>query len=332
MSAATSADTGQGGAPAVYLVTGAMGCIGAWILHHLVAQGQRVISFDLSDQRHRLDLLMDREQQEAVTFVQGDLTDTQQVAAALENFGVTHVIHLAALQVPFCRANPVLGAQVNVVGTANIFEAVRQAGLKHVVYASSVAVYGPPEPAQRDAVLSDAPYNPATLYGVYKVANEGAARVYWQENGITSTALRPYTVYGVGRDQGFTSDPTKAMLAAAAGKPFHIQFNGPCQYHYASDVALQFIAAAENPLTGAFAFNMGGAPVTSSKIAEIINSFCPDAHITWADTRLPFPAGFDDLELCQAFPQVYQTPLEEGVRQTIEQFRSLLEAGRIQME
>src|SRR5690606_31031575 len=113
-----------------------------------------------------------------------------------------HVIHLAALQVPFCRADPVKGAQVNVVGTANVFEAARQHGVPQVAYASSIAIFGAPEDYPPGLLPNDAPPRPRTLYGVYKQANEGMARIYWQEHGLGSIGLRPYTVFGLGRDQG----------------------------------------------------------------------------------------------------------------------------------
>jgi nucleoside-diphosphate-sugar epimerase len=313
-----------------YLVTGGMGCIGAWVLHFLVQKGLRVVNFDLSTDRHRLDLLLSRAEQESITFVRGDLTDPQQVQEVFAVHSIRRVIHLAALQVPFCKANPVIGAQVNVVGTINVFEAARQNGVKHLAYASSVAVYGPPSPDQAGQVVQDAPLNPSTLYGVYKIANESSARVYWQDHGISSTALRPYTVYGIGRDQGFTSGPTMAMLAVAAGKPYHIPFNGPCQYHYAADVARQFIEAADQAGHGASVYNLGGLPVPTTRLIEIIRSTCPEAQVTCSDAALPFPAGFDDTLLRESFNTVYATPLEDGVSQTIDQFRTLIAAGLIQ--
>jgi nucleoside-diphosphate-sugar epimerase len=313
-----------------FLVTGAMGCIGAWVLYHLVKSGQRAVSFDISEQRHRLDLLLTPAEQQAITFVKGDLADAAQVLEAFQAHGITHVIHLAALQVPFCRADPVLGAQVNVVGTVNIFEAARQQGIKHVGYASSIAVYGPPSQYPPGLIAHDAPFDPRTLYGVYKQSNEGTARVYWSDHGISSTALRPYTVYGLGRDQGLTSEPTAAMLAAAAGKPFAISFGGRMQFHLASDVALQFIEAAVNPLDGAYGFNMGTEPVTVAEVVEIIRAARPDAQIDSAETKLPFPEGFDDSQLRQHFDHIYETPLEEGIRQTIAAFEARLADGRIQ--
>jgi UDP-glucuronate 4-epimerase len=303
-----------------YLVTGAMGCIGAWTLYHLVQQDKRVVSVDLSDDRHRLNALMSDEQQAAISFVQGDITDFEWLKTVFSEHGITHVIHLAALQVPFCRANPVLGSQVNVVGTVNIFEAAHQHKLSHITYASSIAVYGPPDDYPPGLIAHDAPVKPRTLYGVYKVANEGTANVYWQDHQVSSIVLRPYTVYGVGRDQGMTSEPTKAMLAAARGEDCHISFGGKMQFHYASDVALQFIEAAEQSVQGAVKLNLGTAPISVGKIAEIIMQLRPNVSITYDDRPLPFPEGCDPSEFHRVFDRVYETSLEDGIRKTIELF------------
>jgi nucleoside-diphosphate-sugar epimerase len=310
-----------------YLVTGAMGCLGAWTLYHLHQQGKSAVSFDLSTDRARLNLLMSAKAQEAITFIQGDLTDTHQVMQVIEQERITHMIHLAALQVPFCRANPVLGAQVNVVGTVNIFEAARAAGIKHLSYASSIAVYGTASDYPDGLIAHDAPYAPRTLYGVYKVADEGMAKVYWLDHGISSTALRPYTIYGLGRDQGLTSEPTKALLAAAAGKPFHISFGGLMQFQWASDAARQFIAAAEQASAGAAVFNLGGAPTTVEAFVQIIQTQLPSAQITVGDARLPFPEAFDDTALRQHATTIYETPLASGIAQTITQFERCLHDG-----
>jgi nucleoside-diphosphate-sugar epimerase len=312
------------------LVTGALGCIGAWTLHHIARQNRRAVAFDWSERRDRLNLLLTPREQEEITFVRADLTDFPQVLDALRAHGVTHVIHLAALQVPFCKADPVQGARVNVLGTVNVFEAARHVGLRHVAYASSIAVYGPPEEHPRGLVAHDAPLSPRTLYGVYKQANEATARVYWQDHQIASTALRPYAVYGVGRDQGLTSEPTKAMLAAAAGRPYRIGFGGTLQLQLASDVALQFIEAALQPLGGARVFNLGTAPVAVAEVARLIRRLRPGANVTAAEAPLPFPEGFDDGELRRHFPRVFATPLEKGVRATIEHFERCLADGRLE--
>src|SRR6478736_4186570 len=131
-----------------FLVTGALGCIGAWTVRALARQGATVTAFDLGTNHRRLELIMTPDELERVSFVVGDITDLDAVDAVLTEHDITNDVHLAALQVPFCRADPPLGARVNVVGTVNVFEAVRRRGdgMAPIVYASSIGMY-----AQDDA-------------------------------------------------------------------------------------------------------------------------------------------------------------------------------------
>jgi nucleoside-diphosphate-sugar epimerase len=311
-----------------YLVTGAMGCIGAWTLYHLVKTGQEAISFDLSENRSRLNLLISPEEQEKITFVTGDLRDYAQVEAIMRENNVSHIIHLAALQVPFCRENPVMGAQVNVVGMVNILQAAKILNVPQIAYASSIAVYGSAADYHLNLLPHDAPTMPRTLYGVYKVADENMARVYSQDFGLNSVGLRPYVVYGLGRDQGLTSDPTKAILAAAKGESYHINFGGVMQFQLASDVALQFIEAANKPFKGAAVYNLGGRPTTVEGFIAALHQVKPNIQVTNTETILPFPQAFDDSALREAFT-IYETPLAEGIERTLSQFELAIAEGRL---
>lgn len=267
-----------------------------------------VVAFDVDDDRRRLRLIGAPEEIDRVEFEQGDITDLPALVRVFAEHQVTNVIHLAALQVPFCRADPVRGAHVNVVGTVNVLEAARAHGLRTpVAYASSAAVYD-----ERGELA------PATLYGVYKLANEATARVYWADHGLASVGLRPYCVYGPGRDQGLTSTPTQAMLAAARGDPFRISFGGRTQLHYAPDVARAFVAAARTAPEGALVYNLGGAVVHMREVVAAIEGAAPEAAglVALDDERLPFPERLP--------PPIFEadlTPLEQGVRETIELFR-----------
>lgn len=309
--------TSTGGA---YLVTGSLGCIGAWTLRHLVSEGATAVSFDVSENRRRLDLLLSREEQSRIAFVQGEIGDVDALLATIDRFGVDKIVHLAALQIPFCKADPVTGARVNVVGTVSVFEAARQAGLSHLAYASSLAVHGHVE----DGVSGE----PGTLYGVFKRANEGTARVYWQDWGVGSLGLRPYTVYGVGRDQGLTSEPTKAMIAAASGEPFEISFGGRMQFHFASDVARQFIEAADAQHSGAEAFDLGTEPVAVEEVVRLIREARPGSRVSHVEKRLPFPEGFGGPERERYLPKSTVTPLEQGIRETLDHVEALLADGK----
>jgi nucleoside-diphosphate-sugar epimerase len=316
-----------------FLVTGALGCIGGWAVRNLVQAGTPVVVFDLSSEPRRLRLLLTSDELARVTFVQGDILALDALGRALDEHGITHVLHLAALQVPFCKANPPLGAQVNVVGTVNVFEAVKaRRHINKVVYASSAAVYDTAEAYPAHTPLPhDAALRPNTLYGVYKQANEGTARIYWQDDGVSSLGLRPYVVYGVGRDQGLTSTPTKAMLAAAAGRPYRITYGGRCDFELADDMARMFIAAARAPFQGADIFNAPGTPANMDEVVAAIEAAAPGARgtITFEPKALPFPEELDGAPLDGVIGPQRRTPLTAGVAQTVAHFRQLLAEGRL---
>ena len=312
-----------------YFVTGAMGCIGAWVVHTLIQDETPVTVFDLSDNRHRLELVMPADALDKVDFRQGDITETDAVKAALIDSGAQHIIHLAALQVPFCKADPPLGAAVNVVGTVNMFEAAKAAGINHLVFASTAGVYGPKNRYEEQLMGHDSRLDPVNHYGVFKQANEGTARIYWQDDGIGSVGLRPYTVYGPGRDQGITSTPTQAMLAAVRGEPYHISFGGSTGFHYVGDVAALFIQASRIAFKGSEVFNIGGAVAHMSEAVDAIKAVIPEAVVTHEDAPLPFPDGQTDEELRALLGDIPDTALTDGVRETIVHFQNAIKSGRL---
>jgi nucleoside-diphosphate-sugar epimerase len=316
-----------------FLVTGALGCIGAWTIRALVREGAPVVAFDLGQNRRRLEQIMSPDELVQVSFVASDITDLAAVEAALDDHQVTNVIHLAALQVPFCRADPPLGALVNVVGTVNVFEAVKRRldRMAPLVYTSSMGAYSAADVDPVSGRLNeDAEAHPATHYGVYKVANEGTARIYAVDDGLASIGVRPMTVYGAGRDQGMTSSPTVAIAAAVLGLPFTITFGGRTLYQYAEDVAGTLILASRSSLTGAHVFNLGGHGVDMPAWIETIESVVPEAAglITHASAALPFPEEIDHTSLA-VLGDVPVTRVREGIEATVEIFRRLAAAGRL---
>ncbi len=319
-----------------FLVTGAMGCLGAWTIHELFKQGNHIVGLDLSTDPSRLKLLLSDQEIAELTLVRGDITDFATVERTVLEQGITHIIHLAALQVPFCQADPVRGAQVNVVGTVNVFEAAarHRKQVQSIVYASSVAVLGPASLYPPVPVDESAPLAPSTHYGVFKQANEGTARIYFQDNGVSSIGLRPYVIYGLGRDRGLTSSPTKAMLAAALGRSYEISYGGRCNFQWAEDAARTFIACATTLVQGARLFQLGGSKVSVQDIVTAIETVWPASRgrISCKTTRLPFPDELDDRALQAFLPQVPETLLEDGVRATVEAFRELIANGRIDVD
>ena len=304
-----------------FLVTGAYGCIGAWVLRQLTSEGVEVVAADAGTEDHRVAALLEPDELSRIRFVRADISQSDEVAALLAH-EPTHVVHLAALQVPACRADPVRGAQVNVVGTVALFAAAAAAGLRTpLVYASSAAAFAAADGG--GAVAVDPLGHPETHYGVYKLANEETARVFAADSGVSSIGLRPYVVYGPGRDQGLTSSPTLAMQAAVRGEPFTIPYSGRSQLQYGADVAAAFVAAARARFTGATVVNVPGVSVSVEEIVAAVERALPEAAglIDVTGLPLPFPPELDTSAFASVVGELPLTTLDDGVAATIEHFR-----------
>ena len=310
-----------------YFITGAQGCIGSWIVKALVERGDAPVVFDRSDDARRLSAIIHEDDLARVQFATGDITDKQVVLQALEKANAQHVIHLAGLQVPTCKVDPVAGALVNVIGTLNLFEAAKTLGTKSIVYASSAAVYGVNDD---DSPLDETTTaEPSTHYGVFKRTNEGNAKIYFLDHGISSVGLRPLTVYGVNRDSGLTSDPTKAMKAAVLGRPFHIRFGGSTDFQYVRDTAATFIACADQQPQGASVFNLHGDAVAVSQVVEIINSKAKAELATFGGPGIPVAPSMNDAAIRRVIHDLPVTALESGIAETMLMFALLRDQGRL---
>lgn len=316
-----------------FLVTGALGCIGAWTVRDLAREGTPVVAFDQAGDPRRVRQICSDEEFGRITFARGDIADLGSVEQAFDEHEITNVIHLAALQVPFCRADPPLGARVNVLGAANVFEAARRRmdRIRQVVYTGSIAMFDAADAdPETNRLETDAIPHPGNHYGVYKQANEGTARVYWLENGLSSIGLRPMSVYGPGRDQGLTSTPTKAILAAVLGRPATIGFSGRTLFQYTDDLARTLLIASRSPLRGAYAFNLGGNLVDIRAFVAEIEAVVPGAagRIVVEGAGLPFPEEIS-AEALDALGPVPVTPIRAGIEATVGFFRGLAEAGTL---
>ncbi len=315
------------------LLTGGYGCIGSWIVRFLLERGDRAFIYDLKEDTRRMKQILSAEQLRNVPFIQGDVTDLAGLKAAMKQYEITHVVHLAGLQVPVCRANPILGAQVNVVGTLCVFEAMREAQgqVQRLVYASSAAVFGPPEAYPAGRLNDDVPLKPTTQYGYFKCCNEGNARIYFQDHALSSIGLRPWTVYGVGRDFGMTSEPTKAIKSLALGRPYHITYGGWQDLQYVEDVANVFIRCLEAPYNGAKSYNLRGDVVDLPAFHRALCEVDPAAAklITHGERQIAIAYDLDDSALQRDVGLPPKTPLVEGIRRTLTQFKQLQAEGRL---
>jgi nucleoside-diphosphate-sugar epimerase len=302
------------------LVTGAGGCIGSWVLALLARAGVPASAFDLSEDKRRPRLLMAEKDLAKIAWRTGDISDGNAVMRVLEEVRPCAIIHLAALQVPFCKADPIAGAKVNVVGTVNVFEAARRLGIERLAYASSIAAYG---------AMDEGHGAMHTLYGAYKRCDEQIALVYSEDWGVHSVGIRPGVVYGVGRDQGLTSKTTFAILAAAAGKPYEVPFSGGVSWLYAGEVASAFIRAVSRERSGSPVFDMNGVYAPVEEGLKILRQIAPSATVSSSGQPLAFPMHLPDEPLRAYLGDYGGATLAEGIRETYDAFRSLIARGML---
>jgi nucleoside-diphosphate-sugar epimerase len=233
-----------------------------------------------------------------------------------EAHNIEAIIHLAALQVPFCKADPVGSTHINVMGSIHILELARQRGITRLSYASSVAA-----PAMGDNDWL------ATLYGAHKICGEQMAAVYWQDWSVPSIGIRPAIIYGPGRDQGMSAAPTIALMAAEVGEAYTIPFTGDVGFVYVEDAAERFIAAASRSFEGAHVFDLNGTPGAVTEMLAFLSDHYPDAAIEAYGDPMPFPAEANSGGLEQLIGLPECRPLSAGIAATVAGFQAAKARG-----
>ena len=267
-------------ASSLILVTGGAGFIGSHTVDRLVADGHRVVVVDDLRTGKRANLA----QHGALSFAAGSpvelvVADVSHglfapLAAVTAAHGpIARAIHLAAqVSVVHSLANPLVDVAVNYVGTVQVLEYARAAGVKKIAFASSAAVYGdtPVVP-----VVEDAPCRPLSPYGVDKLASELMLGAYAATHGVAATPLRFFNVYGPRQDPSSPYSGVISIFAdrARAGRPLTIFGDGEQtrDFVYVGDVARAVVAAAMADGGDGTAMNIGtGRETTVRQLAELI--------------------------------------------------------------
>lgn len=171
------------------VVTGSAGFIGSHLAERLVRDDHEVVGFD--NFANGFQENVDRVQGE-YKFIEGDLRNVSDVAKAVS--GADIVFHEGALgSVPRSIADPSTSMDVNTMGTLNVLNAARDAGVKRVIYASSSSVYGDTEESPKHEGLKPKPLSP---YAVSKLSAEQLCGVFTNIYGLETVALRYFNVFG----------------------------------------------------------------------------------------------------------------------------------------
>ncbi len=301
------------------LVTGGSGFIGTWVLHELLNRDARIVVIDSQKMPERWERVLGHRSREIV-WSDASLLRCDELQKVIEQYQITHLIHLAALLTPACQQDPWLGCQVNVMGSTTVFEAARRSGqIRSVSYASSFAVYGP----ETGAEASDA-NRPPSFYGAFKQAVDLIAEQYWRHFGIASVAIRPHVVYGPERETGLTAGPSLACRAAARGETYSIGYTGSVGYDYVEDVARAFVKAALECPPGATVVDLPGERATTKQFLRAIEAIAPESVGTIGICGPAIPANIPPHPkyITELFSDWQTTSLLDGVRQTIEYYRN----------
>jgi len=287
------------------IIFGGSGFLGSWVVAKLIKSGYKVIIFDLNIDKSLLTKFLGKEISK-IKFISGDITDYEQVLSSMNN--IKYVINLAGLMTPDCSKNPVLGAQVNIIGSINVFEAVKKKGISFLIYASSAGIFG-----QDDKYYP----MPETHYGAYKLAVEGVARAYFNENKISSLGIRPFVIYGPGREIGGTAGVTLACKAAKQGYPYNINFSGSAGFVYIADVANLVQMSMEKSPLGANVININGITASVETFAVIIKKNIPLANLTIKGEGLAVVDEILGKHPSDFFEKFQYTSLNDGIKSTI---------------
>ena len=287
------------------IIFGGCGFLGSWIVKSFLLKGYNVSIFDLKIQKELLSYDIGKDINK-IKFIQGDITNYDQVQKATSK--MDHVINLAGLMTPDCSSNPILGAKVNVLGSINVFEALKKNNIKFLVYASSAGVFG-----QKDK------YNPfpETHYGAYKLAVEGVARAYFNEANISSVGIRPYVIYGPGREIGGTAGVTLACKAAKQGHNYTINFSGKAGFVYVEDVTNLVERLIDRAPIGALTMNINGITTSVENFVSIIKKIIPDAKVKFNGKPLNVVEEILGGGPSKIFYDFKYTSLDHGINKTI---------------
>jgi nucleoside-diphosphate-sugar epimerase len=267
------------------MVTGGSGLIGARIVGILAGRGHEVVSFDMAPRRASASSDEGR-----VRPFRGDITQMAHLLEAVNAHGVDRIIHMAALLPPDTEDRPHQGMLVNIQGTNNVFEVARWTGVRRVVYASSIAVYGDQAPFGDRPVTEDDTPMPINVYGMTKAANDFAAATYQQRFGLDLRGVRICTVFGHGRVTGMTG-LIGGLLASlpAVGEPVDLPFHPDeaSTMIHAQDAAEIFVRIALADELRHPVYISGGHLATVGEMADIVREIIPGARITTGERSVP---------------------------------------------
>jgi len=325
-------------------ITGGTGCIGSVTIYKLLQSSDvdKIVVATRSSNTAPIKLWLDEKLDPRLQFVTLDVADYNAIEETLKMVNPTHIVHLGAYQSPDCSKYHLSGMEINTGGTMALFDAAEKLpDLERFVFASSAAVYGMRAMYPEAVISENVPLAPPNHYGIWKLAGEHLARLFYDNTGVATICLRLNTTYGKGRDKGKTSAPTNALKAIAMGSetgkviPFEMPYQGRENYHFVEDVGSQFAACALQPFEGFGAFNIKGETIAIREFLQIVEEQAIKLgmgnFVEWSIAKNAPPNLFvSDLnheKIAGTFKNLPLTAIDEGISKSLSEFRKMAQKG-----
>ncbi len=265
------------------LITGGTGFIGAHLASMLVAEGKKVVLFELNMNYQLIKDIIDR-----VELIQGDVSNWAEVLDVVSKFEIKEIFHTAALLSDNAEKYPLRAYKVNATGTWHVLEAARQFKVERVMFTSTNGTYGD---HIGPLVSNDAPQFPRIMYGASKIAGERLGEYYYYRYGIDFRGIRFPSVIGPGRGGGGISAYTTLIIQQAAlGQPYDIYVNPdtsmPILYIDDAVKALLLLSKTPNEQLSRRVYSLKGLVCSANEIVEEVKRLVPEASINYAPDPL----------------------------------------------
>ena len=304
------------------VVIGGAGFIGRRLIPRLVERGEDVVCMDINPSAAAFDALGER-----VKVVRGDVTQFDDVMVVLSEARPERLVNLSyyiGSDLP-----PRVATKLNVVGMDNCFEAARLAGVRHTVFASSLAVSGAQSHFGERATTEDDFRHGAKQYAWCKIFNEWQARDYIDKYGMTITAVRPANVTGPDKIRG-SIDHVNCITRPARGEPVTFPYRDAMRTPiHVDDIAEVFARVTMTDKPAHAIYNSGGTAISLGELAEMVRGFLPDARVSFENEtggrEISSNYLIDNRRLVEEFGVQY-VPFRQRVLQIINEVRA--EAGK----
>ena len=309
----------------MFLVTGGTGFIGKRVVAQLLQKNIQVIATDINT-KNEMDSFEKYLSVKGVSIkdlelLELDISSKQDLNNIFKNYKISNIIACGYQMSNLIDNNPIQGAEVNIVGMTNLFQAVLDNKIHRMIFPSSQSVYGTSSKLFNDQPVYEDDYcglqHQLFTYAVMKLLNEFMAQKYVSMHNVSIACTRPSVVFGYGRKRSSLMWAEEFATNPALGKPVHLPFpeSNKDNYIYVEDCAEQFIELSLKEKLNHFVYNTGSETASGTELKQIINELIPNAEITFDENGKPTPF-IDDQNDQRIRKELSFVPksLKEGIR------------------